>query len=224
MIPTPLLRVAAIILAASLAHAQDPPKKDPPKPDDDLTNPITGSKPAAKAPPADKAAEAPAKPDDKAPPKPVIVTAGAITFEAPPAWPVETPTKSMFTPAAQFTLPAADPKAAENAQLKVFTGIKGGVGPNLERWKGQVSSPVAPAKEKTLTVNGIKVHTLSITGTFSAGMMGQPAEPKTNWTILGAIAELDSGDVQFKAVGPAEVLEHHSKAWDAMLHSIKPAK
>lgn len=217
------------------------PAAQPPKPasNDDMTNPITGSKPVKKEAPAPKVdapatpAAAPAKTDAAKPADgkaPIdtkdwkTFTAEGITFQAPPSWEVETPTKSMFTPAAQFKLPAAD-AGKDGAVLKVFTGIRGGVGPNIARWVAQIKDPIAEPKQTDLEVGGVKVTQVEVTGTFSAGMMGQQAgAPQKDTMLLGAIAEVESGDVQFKAVGPKDVLVKHRAEWDAMLKTIKLVK
>lgn len=223
----------ALVAAAGLAIAEGDPRKEAPKPKDDMTNPITGSKPKAAAPGEKKEGETPAAQapggggaeGDKAKAKPAVVVAGGISFEVPTGWVAETPTKSMFTPAAQFKIPAGEAKGADDASVKVFTGIKGGVGPNIERWKGQFSEP-GPSEEKDLTSNGVKVHTVVIKGTFGGGMMGGGggAGSKKDYMMLGAIATPDDGDVQIKIVGPAAVLDKQREAFDKLVKSIKPAK
>lgn len=237
---------SALAIGASAVARQDapkPPAQTPPKPpaQEDLTNPITGSKPREKSekpaakpeqpaspatPAADKGSKNEGKADDAAPKQTQTITAGGLMFEVPSTWIVETPTKSMFTPAAQFKLPAGKTGATEDANVKVFTGIKGGVGPNIERWKAQIQNPDKPAEEKDLKVNGMDVHVLHTgKGGFNAGMgMQGGGSVKQDYMILGAIAVTDEGDVQFKATGPAAILEAEKPAWEAMVKSIRAAK
>ncbi len=213
----------------------------PPKPaaQDDLTNPITGSRPREKTEkPSTKPEPAPARAagaDEKngakadeagAAKQTQTITAGGLTFEVPASWVVETPTKSMFTPAAQFRLPAGTSGAGEDANVKVFTGIKGGVGPNIERWKAQIQNPDKPAQQKDLKVNGMDVHVLHTgTGGFNAGLgMQGGGSVKQGYMILGAIVVTDEGDVQFKATGPAAILDAEKPAWEAMVKSIRAAE
>ncbi|MBN8645219.1 MAG: hypothetical protein J0L61_08280 [Planctomycetes bacterium] len=220
----------------SVPPASAPPASAPPK--DDLTNPITGSKPRKEAPkqeaPKQEAPkqEAPKQEAPKAEGKEgalegtKTVTAGGLTFSVPMSWVAETPAKSMFTPVAQFRIPKGETGAPEDANVKVFTGIRGGVGPNIERWKGQIQNPDKPAQEKDLKVDGMDAHVLYTgKGTFSAGaMMGGGAGPANGYMIAGAIVVTTEGDVQFKATGPAAILDAQRPAWEAMVASIKKAK
>lgn len=240
----------ALSLASLAAARQDPPKPPASSPpasspsapkQEDLTNPITGSKPRApkeaEAPAAKPEQPTPEQPKADAPgenkegkqgdaPKTQTITAGGLKFEVPASWVVETPTKSMFTPVAQFKLPAGKTGATEDANVKVFTGIKGGVGPNVERWKAQIQNPDKPAEEKDLKVNGLDVHVVHTgKGGFNAGLgMQGGGSIRQDYMILGAIVVTDEGDIQFKATGPAAILEPEKAAWEAMVKSIRLAQ
>lgn len=233
---------ALFVCASGLSARPEPPSQNPPasvppasspaKPAEDLTNPITGSKPSKPpAPtPATEAAKPPAspapvqqKPAEVGAAKVQAVTAAGLKFEVPSTWISETPTKSMFTPAAQFRIPAGDSGAAEDASVKIFTGIKGGVGPNISRWKAQITEHAAEPEEKDFEVSGMPVHTLFVKGTFSAGMMGAGGGPKKDYAVLGSIIVIESGDVQFKATGPAAILEKQKPAWETMMKSVRTA-
>ena len=248
----PTRRSAPIILAALVAApmalaqqgtppAQNPPKQPPapapsttpttptkPASKDDLTNPI-GNKPAAQ--PSAPAAATPTAPGAEKPAAPLdtsawkVTQAGPLMFKAPPTWETEVPAQSMFTPLAQFKL--AGEAGKPGGQLKVFGGIGGGVGPNIQRWIGQVTAPVAPPKTTELTVNGLKVTQVELTGTF-AGMAMAPnapaAQPQAETTLLGAIVETADGDIQFKLVGPKDVVAKNRPQWDAMIKTIMGPK
>jgi len=233
----------ALPLAAAQARQEPPtptkadaPKPSPASPQDDLTNPITGSKPRpqAPAPPgAPKPAATPEKPapdttkaPDGAKAKLQTIAAGGLSFEIPGAWVVETPAKSMFTPVAQFRIPAGKSGATEDATVKVFTGIRGGVGPNIERWKSQIGDQNKDAELKEIKVGTLPVHVLYTGhGTFSAGaMMGGAGDAKKDYMIAGAIVVLGDGDVQFKATGPGVLLESQRPEWEAMVKSLRVAQ
>lgn len=216
--------------------ATPPAKSDAPKPQDDLTNPITGSKPRPK-PEAPAAASPAATPDAAKPAEDKkdakagdaalqTISAGGLMFDIPKDWVVETPAKSMFTPVSQFRIPAGKSGATEDATVKVFTGIRGGVEPNIERWKSQIGSPDKAAEEKDIKVGDLPVHMVYTgKGTFSAGaMMGGSGEAKKSYMIAGAIVVLSDGDVQFKATGPGAVIDANKPAWEAMVKSIRLAK
>lgn len=225
--------------------ATTPGKADAPKPttpdgQDDLTNPITGSKPRPQAPvpapapkpattsekPATDPTKAPAKAVDGAEAKSQTITAGGLTFEIPAAWAVETPAKSMFTPVAQFRIPPGKSGATEDATVKVFTGIRGGVEPNIERWKSQIGKQDKDAELKEIKVGSLPVHVLYTGhGSFSAGaMMGGADEAKKDYMIAGAIVVLGDGDVQFKAVGPGVLLDAERPHWESMIKSLRVAQ
>lgn len=225
-----LLALLALV-AAPVVAAQDAPKPSTPPAQEDLTNPVTGSKPRKDTPApqqeAPKAETPAAKAEDKNAAKEAAksITAGGLTFSVPASWVVEEPTKSMFTPVAQFRIPAGNTGASEDASVKLFTGIRGGVGPNIARWKDQIKNPDKEAQEKDLKVDGMDVHVLYTgKGSFNAGpMMGGGGGAKDNYMIAGAIVVAPEGDVQFKATGPAAILEAQRPAWEAMVASIKKA-
>jgi hypothetical protein len=97
----------------------------------------------------------------------------------------------------------------------------GGVDENIERWVGQFDGSPNYAR-RVLTVHGMKVTRVEITGTFLAPdseMQSQGKRP--NWKLLGAIAEGPQGAVFFKFTGPAGVIDGASKAFDGLLASLE---
>jgi len=59
---------------------------------------------------------------------------------------------------------------------------------------------------KELNVNGIKVTTIYLEGTYNAGMMMSAGGPKPGFAALGAIAEGNQGPVFFKMTGPEKTI------------------
>src|SRR5215470_17675581 len=100
---------------------------------------------------------------------------GDLKFQAPAAWVLEQSTSSMRV--AQYKLPRAEGDS-DDAQLVLYyfgKGQGGSAEANLERWMGQMQQPDGkPSKEKaqteSLTVNGLKVSLLDLTGTYTAEM------------------------------------------------------
>jgi len=128
---------------------------------------------------------------------------------------------------ATYIIPAAKGDS-DNGECSVLTNIGGGVQANVDRWIGQFEQPdggssASKAKQKQETINGIKVTTVDLTGTFSGGgmAMGQPATKKPGYRLLGAIVEGSSGEVFFKLTGPVKTIAAAQAEFQAMLKSIK---
>src|SRR5262244_4320565 len=100
---------------------------------------------------------------------------GDLHFKAPEAWTTEKPTSNMRV--AQYKLPKADGEP-EDASLVVYyfgAGQGGNVQANIDRWIGQMqqadgSASKDKARTDNLTVNGLKVSTVDVTGTYTAEM------------------------------------------------------
>jgi len=98
-----------------------------------------------------------------------------LKFKVPDGWVVEHPTSSMRV--AQYKLAKADGDS-DDASLVLYyfgQGQGGSTEANIDRWINQMQQPDGkPSKERakleTLTVNGLKVTTVDVTGTYSAEM------------------------------------------------------
>jgi len=159
-----------------------------------------GGGPAVSVAPA---AAAPGAPDD-------------IGYDAPAGW-TSAPNPSPMRKAT-FKIPKAGGDT-EDAELAV-SAASGGVEQNVKRWEQQFGD--AKAKTEARTVNGLKVTIVEIKGKFAAGgMMGQPAPPKDNQMLLGAI--VDSGDRQhfFKMTGGDKTVSAARKDFDKFVSSFR---
>jgi len=148
-------------------------------------------------------AAAPAGPDD-------------IGYDAPTTW-TSAPNPSPMRKAT-FKIPKAGGDT-EDAELAV-SAASGGVEPNVKRWEQQFGD--AKAKTEARTVNGLKVTIVEIKGKFAAGgMMGQPAPPKDNQMLLGAI--VDAGDRQhfFKMTGGEKTVNAAKKDFDKFVSTFR---
>src|SRR5947208_13006916 len=94
--------------------------------------------------------------------------AGTLAFTKPAAWTDRASTSSMRV--AEFIVPKA-PGDAEDGELIVyyFGGGGGTVEANLQRWTSQFQSTKEPVRT-TATVNGLKLTSLDVTGTYVAEM------------------------------------------------------
>src|ERR1700745_2955872 len=98
-----------------------------------------------------------------------------LHFTAPAEWVTEPPSSKMR--AAQYKLPKAEGDK-EDASLVIyyFGETEGGsVSGNIKRWISQMQQPDGSnAKDKartdSLTVNGLKISTVDLTGTYTAEM------------------------------------------------------
>src|SRR5262245_25396904 len=98
---------------------------------------------------------------------------GSLKFTAPTGWIEEKTTSSMRV--AQYKLPKAAADTDDGSLVLYYfgQGQGGGVSANLERWIGQMQQPDGSAskdkaREETLTVNGLKVTTIDLAGTYTA--------------------------------------------------------
>jgi hypothetical protein len=124
---------------------------------------------------------------------------------------------------------AGDPEDAECAVYFFGSGQGGSVEANLKRWTDQFTgpdgqSPAQPAKMETKTVAGLKVSTISVSGTYlgSGMMMGQQEVKKPNYRMLGAIVEAPQGLVFFKMTGPLNTVASAEGDFNSLLGSVHP--
>ena len=107
--------------------------------------------------------------------QPVRAGSGELRFKAPDGWVTEKTTSTMRV--AQYKLPKAG-RRSEDASLVLYyfgTAQGGSVQANVERWVNQIKQPDGSssqdkAKTETTTVNGLKVTTVDVSGTYTAEM------------------------------------------------------
>lgn len=135
-----------------------------------------------------------------------------LTWVAPAAW-EELPATSMR--AANFKVP---PDA--ECYVTILGGRGGGLGENLNRWRGQMgqaplsqSELAALPQRQILGVSGVEVR---IQGTFS-GMGGPPRE---NYSMWGVVASFQGSTVFVKFVGPSAAVAAGAGDFDAFCASL----
>lgn len=152
---------------------------------------------------------------------------GELQFKTPGGWSSETPSSSMRV--GQYQLPAADGDA-EPASLVVYyfgAGQGGSVQANLDRWTGQIQQPNGgsskdKAKTESLTVNGMNVTLLDVSGTYAGGDMGGGAgQSKPNFRMRAGVIETPKGGYFIKLVGPERTV---GKWDDSFMEFIKSAE
>jgi len=165
----------------------------------------------------------PASPPDRGP----TTASVALRYTVPATWqrePVRSPLRSD-----QYRLPRAAGDA-EDAELAVFGGIGGSVEDNVNRWRGQFTTPDGrPIPDEGLVresfeVGSLRVTVVDLAGRYAADAMmaGGPAVPRADYRLLAAVVEGAAGPVFFKVVGPAETVAQHRADFLAMLRTLKP--
>ena len=149
-------------------------------------------------------------------------TAGGVRWTAPARW-KSAGSKPMR--AATYTIPGATP--ADDGECGVFyfgANQGGGVEENLQRWAGQFEGASTPKKSER-TVSGMKVHLISLSGTYLApsGPMMQSQGKKPGWSLTGAIVEAPEGNVFFKCVGPTATIQRAQPEFDELVKSLVKA-
>jgi hypothetical protein len=95
---------------------------------------------------------------------------------------------------------------------------------NIQRWIAQFDGAGREWGQVEKTVHGLHVVTVDISGTYAGGgaNMGGPAEPKPNWTMVGAVVESRSPPYFFKMTGPAAAVRAARPAFDRLVDGISP--
>jgi hypothetical protein len=146
---------------------------------------------------------------------PVAPEAG-LAFTASPAWRTRPASSTMRV--AEFVVPKV-PGDPEDAELIVyffgsfFGRLAGGVDANVDRWVGQMQQPDGSAsKDKARrdakTINGLKVTTVDLSGTYVAEVRPGAAERhnKPNFRLRAAVIETPGGPYYIKMTGPAKTM------------------
>ena len=129
--------------------------------------------------------------------------------------------------AAVYNVSAA-PGDKESAECVVYFFGQGQGGPveaNIERWKGQFTTPdgkPAPANIATRTVNGLAVTTIDISGAYSGmgGPLAQTQSVSQGYRLLGAILVNPGGNIFLKFAGPAKTVAANRQKFEQLLASF----
>ena len=152
------------------------------------------------------------------------IQSGALTFAKPPTWKDRPASSSMRL--AEFVVPkvAGD---AEDGELVVyyFGGGGGNVQSNIDRWIGQFKPEpgVTTPETKSLTVNGLKVTTIAVRGTYIAEVRPGSSERhnKPNFAMRAAVVETPKGPHFIKLTGPIATVDQAGAAFEQFLKSVR---
>jgi hypothetical protein len=154
--------------------------------------------------------------------------AGRLTYTAPATWHSRTPSSSMRI--AEFVIPRAAGDT-EDAQLVLYYFGPQGSGSaqaNIDRWIGQMQRPdgspaKADAQTNTRTINGLRVSSVDVSGTYAAEMSPGAAEhfDKPGFRLRAAVIDTPRGRYYVKLTGPAKTVAAAGHAVDRFLASLK---
>jgi hypothetical protein len=133
---------------------------------------------------------------------------------------------------AEYVLPGPSGGAQDGEVVIYYFGGSGGsVDANIQRWLGQMQQPDGRATadvavKASRTINGLKVSTLDVTGTYVAEVRPGAAERHNspNFRMRTAVVETPKGPYFVKAVGPAATLAKWNGAFEEFLGSLTLAR
>ena len=153
---------------------------------------------------------------------------GELRFKAPDGWTTEKATSSMRV--AQYKLPKAEGDKEDASLVLYFFGASQGGTPqaNIDRWIGQMQQPdgsdsKTKAKTENLTVNGLKVTSVDVTGTYQAEMAPGSGSfhNDDNYRLRAAVIETPKGNYFVKLAGPAKTIARWDQSYNDYLKSFE---
>lgn len=154
--------------------------------------------------------------------------AGELKSNVPAGWVTEQPSSAMRK--AQYKLPKVEGDS-EDAELVLYffgTGQGGTVQANIDRWVDQMqqadgSASKEKAKIETLIVNGLKVTTVDVGGTYTAQM--SPGSDKhydnRNSRLRAAVVETPKGNYFAKLIGPEKTVSRWDQSFNEYVKSFE---
>jgi hypothetical protein len=157
-----------------------------------------------------------------------VPATGELRFKAPEGWITEKTTSAMR--AAQYKLPKADGDPDDASLVLYYFGAQqgGSAQANVERWINQIEQPDGSAsrdkaKSETTTINGLKVTTVDVAGTYTAEMTPGSGDRHNaaNYRLRAAVIETPKGNYFAKLVGPAKTVAKWEQAYSDYLKSFE---
>ncbi len=150
------------------------------------------------------------------------VTVAGVTFTPPSDW-IDNGPSGMRKADYSFTAVEGE---TEDASMTVFyfgADQGGAVQANIDRWVAQVKTADSPEPiQKELTVDGMKVTTVEVIGSYSGAMSNATtAEKSENSKLFGAVVEGPEGSVFFKLTGPDKTATKMAEGFNAMIQAVK---
>src|ERR1051325_4068850 len=153
---------------------------------------------------------------------------GDVHFKVPDGWTTEKPSSNMRVAQYKLPQPDGDPEDASLVLYCFGASQGGGTQANIDRWIGQIEQPDGSAskdKAKTdnLTVNGLKISTVDVTGTYTAEMSPGSGDRhnNANYRLRAAVIETPKGNYFAKLIGPANTVAKWDQAYTDYLKSFE---
>jgi len=159
---------------------------------------------------------------------PVAKASGELKFKAPNGWVTEKPGSTMRV--AQYKLPKAAGDTEDAALVLYYFGERQGgtTQANIDRWVGQMQQPDGgsskdKAKSETLTINGLKVTTVDVAGSYVAETAPGSGTFTNNpgYRLRAAVVETPKGSYFVKLVGPQKTIAQWADSFTAYLNSFE---
>lgn len=153
---------------------------------------------------------------------------GELKFKVPDGWVTEKPSSSMRV--AQYKLPKVEGDAEDaNLVIYFFGSTQGGsTADNVDRWINQMEQPDGKpskdrAKVENLTINGLKVTMVDVSGTYTAQMSpgSDTRHNDSNQRLRAAVIETPRGNYFAKLVGPEKTVSRWDKSFQDYINSIE---
>jgi hypothetical protein len=157
-----------------------------------------------------------------------LPASGDLHFKAPDGWVAEKPPSSMRV--AQYKLPKADgDKEDASLVLYYFGATQGGTAQaNIDRWISQMEQPDGSsskdkARTESLTINGLKVTTVDVSGTYTAEMAPGSGSfhNDANYRLRAAVIETPKGNYFVKLAGPQKTIVRWEQSYTDYLKSFE---
>lgn len=149
------------------------------------------------------------------------VTRPDVTLAVPESWTSVPPSQNFFLSA--WELPEGG--IANITWLGANTEI---ITQNLDRWLGQFETAsgnsAADATMERVTAGNLPFTWVTLQGTLMSVAQVGGGEPRSDWMLVGAIVESDSGPLYIKVLGPESVLQPQVDAIRAAVMKIELVK
>jgi hypothetical protein len=159
---------------------------------------------------------------------PSVPASGELRFKAPDGWVTEKTTSAMRV--AQYKLPKSEVDLQDASLVLYYFGSAqgGSVQANVERWINQIKQPDGSssqdkAKTETTTINGLKVTTVDVSGTYTAEMTpgGGERHNDEKYRLRAAVIETPKGNYFVKLTGPVNTIAKWEQAYNDYLKSFE---
>ena len=147
----------------------------------------------------------------------------SLKFTVPAGWIEEERTSSMRI--AQYRLPKTEADTEDASLVLYYFGGQGGSATaNIERWIGQMKQAEGnSAKQENLEVNGLKVTTVDVAGTYVAETAPGSGTFHNNpgYRLRAAVVETPNGPYFVKLVGPEKTVARWNESFLSYVKSFE---